>query len=417
MGSKLNPQWQPSPAAGFLQLSLRPPEVPGKSVITHPALLLQRDRRPIPPAAGAEETWKSVIEDVFREAERYSRVEWVRGDADRALENPSAVRDLVSHAKEFYQLLQSVLPPLSSQEATGVIAMEYEGHLIARMDYTARLHPEVLGEVLELLSRVLYTDETNRLASKIQSLLGNKVSLDVIMTLANELISLEHQEYDLGGNVGVAADAEFPQRVTFSWSILSSTGLEEKKDIATTPVVPARGVQRFVGMFRDGKSDQLVDDSDIGPHLNLDLGNRETFVVDFPGLNGTESAALPSDIFLLHQTGAEVPTALRGIPSVEFADFEEVKAILERRAREGRRGGVAFVAPTVTNPDEWDKLFRAYGVTGIRMTPNTVEVMNQLNQTDLALFLLNIQSQKVGLILETGLEERTNGARRLFLDA
>ena len=170
-------------------------------------------------------------------------------------------------------------------------------------------------------------------------------------------------------------------------------------------------------MFRDGKPDQLVDDSGIGARLNLDLGKQETTVVDLPGSNDVESAVLPSDILILRQTGAEVPTVLKGITSVEFTDFEGAQAVLEKLAGEGKQGGVAFVASNITNEDEWDKLFRAYKITGIRMTTNTVATMNRMSRSDMGALIAIFRSQQIGLVLETGLEERTNGQRRLFLDA
>ncbi len=56
VGPKLNPRWVP-PSGGF-RVYLPPPEVPGKKVLTHRALLTERDRRlsaRTGPAAGTEE--------------------------------------------------------------------------------------------------------------------------------------------------------------------------------------------------------------------------------------------------------------------------------------------------------------------------------------------------------------------------
>ena len=195
-----------------------------------------------------------------------------------------------------------------------------------------------------------------------------------------------------------------------------AAGLEEPASVEAVPPMPITQVQHFFGVFEDGRLDQIVEDPAVGAHLNTEIGKRQTFVMMLPNPSNAEAAPLPSDIFMLHQKGAEVPNALKGIVPVEFTDLEEVKMILEQRAKEGRKGGVALVAPNITNEEEWDQLFRAYEVTGIRMTPNTLAIINRLSQADIAAFLALIQDQKVGLILETGLEER-NGQRRLFLDA
>jgi 2-keto-3-deoxy-6-phosphogluconate aldolase len=186
--------------------------------------------------AGAEESWKEIVEGVFSETGRYSKADWVDGDAAAVPKNPAAARDLVSHLKKFHGLLQSVLPPWSEEEPSRVLALESNGSLlIVLVSYATRVHPEVTEEVLRLLQESLWSGEDLSLqVSEIQSVLGEKIPLGTIMTFVREFNFLGDRAQDLGGNVAVTPDLESPNRIMLSVDVRRrsagavSAGTEEK---------------------------------------------------------------------------------------------------------------------------------------------------------------------------------------------